>query len=128
MSFDPTTYPITVQLNVNGWVMVSQVDLNIRLSRIRTSELKSRQQLADLVWEVLLEIIKRSKDPTAPAPKLKSPEVQKQEKIIYVKVAEAAKILGLSQQTLRRKCDSGEIKIKKTKGGHRLVKLPAVNE
>lgn len=85
---------------LNGLIRDAYKELNYVLMGMGYLNKKSRGQQVPTIIDVVL-------------PRTKSPDHE------YIKTSEAAKILGVSEMTIRRWESSGELRSVRTKGGHR---------
>lgn len=119
--YKPEHYPIIVQvIPKNGveYLSAFQPDFNYRVMEVFNA--KDVGQTEMMILKMRREIasrIARSKDSPTPA---KSAALYKVPERESISTKDAARILNVSEMTVRRMADDGSLKIlKKTRGGHR---------
>lgn len=130
--FDPSSYPIIVRLveypdaelkrKVKRF-MVSQPDLELMKTEISLTELNDPRQIGQMVLDMLEQSMKRYNEYKSIGAPVKGPSLSdmalKYSRSQMFKIKETAKILQISQDTLRRICDDKQIGFTLSKGRHR---------
>ena len=127
ISYDPTRYPIVIQV-FNDQVIASQPDLEITRVRGKFSEIRKKEEIGAIVIDMIEEaMVKlRSIDHAQVKPSLAkeaTASLRGNEKRTprFMTPPYAARMMGVSKDTVSRMCDRGELDYKKTPGGHRRI-------
>lgn len=122
--FDPLIYPVCVRV-YRGCIEVSQPDLGFYEGTLRWDELKKGQQIGDLVLAMMDKTIRKLSEMKAKGQTLPAPSSPKDAlgipKNRYCTIKEASEYLDVSESSVRRLCNSGELKSQRTRGGHRKI-------
>lgn len=123
---DPLSYTICIRV-VQGYIIVSQPDLQLVEAELSWDGLKSFQQMGRLVanmWDRIIRTVSEAQARGKELPSASSPkEAVNIPKLSWVGIPEGAKYLDVSESTLRRLCNNGTIRCKRTKGNHRKINL-----
>jgi len=120
-NFNPGAYGVILRI-VQGYIIVTSPEFNITISK-RFDEIRKSEEIGklylDLVAKVTEEIKRRTQLGKAiPTPK-KVPDLMPKNDPPHLTVADVARILETSQDTVRRLVDDNKLKCTLTRGGHR---------
>lgn len=125
-------YPLTVRI-LRGYLEVSCPDLNLTSAVIRIDDLKKADQIGHEILGVILSAanrvseLKKSKKAIPIPSQIRgalSPMHALDEQ--YVSLGEAAAVLKVSGETIRRLCKTGKLKFILTEGKHRKISLKSL--
>ena len=127
-NFEPGKYPVIIRI-ISKHLVVSSPDFGMHITK-RFDEIRRAEEIGSLVLDMMKKIQVEGSKRTSLGLRLPEPsmlaELAPKDDPAHLTVADVARILETSQDTVRRLVDDGSLKCSTTRGGHRRFRASVV--